>query len=404
MSWGKYKRARQRAAALLESKPVAEKPVAQYSSSDLTRTTLAVLFLGGLIAASFWILRPFLGAIVWAIMIVVPTWPLMLRIQARLRNRRGYAVAVMTLGLLLVLVVPLTLAIGTIVDNADVIVGWAKSLAHFSLPPPPDWVGNLPVVGTRMAQAWEQAAASGMQELAARAAPYAGNIAKWFAAQMGGVGLVLVQFLLTVMIAGILYATGERAAAEMRRFGRRLAGERGENAVRLAAQAIRGVALGVVVTALAQSLLGWIGLAISGVPFAALLTGLMFFLCIAQVGPTLVLAPAVIWLYWTGETVSGTVLLVFAIIAGTIDNFLRPLLIKMGADLPLLLIFAGVIGGLISFGLIGIFVGPVVLAVAYTLLQSWLADVPVRGAASAPNSAAVAGPDGTPDGGGTEAR
>ena len=125
-------------------------------------------------------------------------------------------------------------------------------------------------------------------------------------------------------------------------------------------------------------------MAISGVPFAALLTGLMLFLCIAQLGPTLVLAPAVIWLYWSGETAWGTVLLIFAIVAGTIDNFLRPLLIRMGADLPLLLIFAGVIGGLISFGLIGIFVGPVVLAVAYTLLQAWMDDAQEAGIAANP--------------------
>jgi len=366
-------------------------------SSDLTRTTLAVLFIGGLIVAAFWVLRPFLGAIVWATLIVVPTWPMMLRVQARLRNRRSYAVAVMTLALLLVLVAPLMLAIGTVVDNAEVISGWAKSLAHFSLPPPPDWVGKLPLIGEKIAQMWDQAAASGMQELAAKATPYAGSVGKWFAAEIGGVGLVLVQFLLTVVIAAILYATGEDAAATTLRFGRRLGGERGEQAVRLAGEAIRGVALGVVVTAVVQSLLGGIGLAISGVPFAALLTGLMLFLCLAQLGPTLVLAPAVIWLYWTGNTVWGTVLLVFAIIAGTIDNVVRPILIRMGADLPLLLIFAGVIGGLISLGLIGIFVGPVVLAVAYKLLQDWLNDerpsaVPAEGTTGASTEATAAAP------------
>ena len=366
-------------------------------SSDLTRTTLAVLFIGGLIVAAFWVLRPFLGAIVWATLIVVPTWPMMLRVQARLRNRRSYAVAVMTLALLLVLVAPLMLAIGTVVDNAEVISGWAKSLAHFSLPPPPDWVGKLPLIGEKIAQMWDQAAASGMQELAAKATPYAGSVGKWFAAEIGGVGLVLVQFLLTVVIAAILYATGEDAAATTLRFGRRLGGERGEQAVRLAGEAIRGVALGVVVTAVVQSLLGGIGLAISGVPFAALLTGLMLFLCLAQLGPTLVLAPAVIWLYWTGNTVWGTVLLVFAIVAGTIDNVVRPILIRMGADLPLLLIFAGVIGGLISLGLIGIFVGPVVLAVAYKLLQDWLNDerpsaVPAEGTTGASTEATAAAP------------
>ena len=134
------------------------------------------------------------------------------------------------------------------------------------------------------------------------------------------------------------------------------------------------MALGVGITALVQSLLGGIGLAIAGVPFATILTALMFMLCIAQLGPTLVLAPAVVWLYWSGDTGWGTFLLVWTVIVGTMDNFLRPLLIKQGADLPLLLILAGVIGGLLAFGLVGIFVGPVVLAVAYTLLEAWLGD------------------------------
>ncbi len=127
-------------------------------------------------------------------------------------------------------------------------------------------------------------------------------------------------------------------------------------------------------TAIVQSVLGGIGLAVAGVPYAGLLTVVMFMLCIAQLGPTLVLAPAVIWLYWSGDTVWGTVLLVVAVVVGTLDNFLRPMLIKMGADLPLLLIFSGVIGGLLAFGLVGIFIGPVVLAVAYTLLQAWMSD------------------------------
>jgi predicted PurR-regulated permease PerM len=158
----------------------------------------------------------------------------------------------------------------------------------------------------------------------------------------------------------------------VRKFGRRFAGKRGEDVVLLAARAIRGVALGVVVTALIQALLGGIGLAVAGVPFAGVLTAAMLMLCLMQVGPTLVLLPATIWMFYTGDTIWGTVLAVWTVIVGTIDNFIRPVLIKQGADLPLLLIFAGVIGGLISMGLLGIFVGPVVLAVAYTLLEAWV--------------------------------
>jgi predicted PurR-regulated permease PerM len=130
-----------------------------------------------------------------------------------------------------------------------------------------------------------------------------------------------------------------------------------------------------VVTAVAQSTIAGIGLAVVGIPYAAVLTAIIFILCIAQLGPTLVMAPAVVWLYWSGDPLWGTVLLVWAVIVGTMDNFLRPILIRRGADLPLLLILVGVIGGLISMGVIGLFVGPTILAVTYRLLESWISDI-----------------------------
>jgi predicted PurR-regulated permease PerM len=331
-----------------------------------------VLSIGGLIVGSLWVLWPFVGAIIWATMVVVATWPMMVSLQTRLWNRRWLAVSVMTLALLLLLVVPLTLAVATIVENTDRIIGWGKLLTHLSMPPPPDWVAGLPMVGPEAARLWAQLSAAGLGGLATKVAPYAGGVAAWFAAQAGSAGLITMQFLLTVVIAAIMYMHGESAAATVLRFGRRLAGERGETVILLAGRAIRGVALGVVVTALVQSVLGGIGLAVCGVPFAVLLSGIMFILCIAQLGPAPVLAPAVIWLYWTGDSLWGTVLLAWSILVVTLDNLLRPILIRRGADLPLLLIFAGVIGGLMALGLIGIFVGPVVLAVTYTLFTAWV--------------------------------
>ena len=345
--------------------------------SDLTRTTLAVLFVAGLIGTCFWILRPFLPAVIWATTLVVATWPIMLQAQRRLWNRRGLAVAVMTLALLFVFVVPFWLAVTTIADNFDRIVEGATSLASFKLPPPPGWLVGVPFFGDRAALFWHNMAASGIDPLVAKAAPYAGDVASWFVAALGGLGIVLVQFLLTVVIAAIMYGSGEHAAAIARRFGRRLAGERGEQSVRLAGQAIRAVALGVVVTALAQSVLGGVGIALAGMPFAAVLTAVMFMLCLAQLGPLPVLVPAVIWLYWSGDTGWGTFLLVWSILLSTLDSVLRPMLIRKGAHLPLLLLLAGVIGGLIAFGLVGIFLGPVVLAVGYTLLQSWMAETDI---------------------------
>ena len=339
---------------------------------DITRTFLALLFVGVLIGTSLWILKPFLGAGIWAVTIVVATWPLMTAIQGRLWRRRSLAVAVMTVVLLCVLVVPLWLAIGTIVSNADQIAGWVKSLSTFEVPPPPAWLDRVPLFGGDLVAAWQKVAVAGVQDFLKKLAPYAGLVLRWFATEVGGFGVLVLQFLLTVVFAALLYAKGEQAASWIRRFSRRLAGEQGEHSVRLAGQAVRGVALGVVVTALVQSVLGGIGLAIAGVPFAGILTAVMFMLAIAQIGAVPVLALAVLWTYWSMGTGWGTFLLIWTLVVGSMDNFLRPFLIKKGADLPLLLIFIGVVGGLIAFGIIGLFVGPVVLAVAHKLLRAWV--------------------------------
>ncbi len=341
---------------------------------EITRTTLAVLFIGGLLAASFWVMRPFLPAIIWALTLVIATWPVMLGVQRYTGHSRRLAVLIMTLLLVLVLIVPLWLAVATVVDNVDEIAELARTVLSLRVPPPPDWLAEIPLVGAPVAQAWGRLTAAGATELAPALKPYAGELTRWFAAAAGSVGAMIIQLLLIVGIASVLYAKGEQAAAVCIRFGRRLSGDRGEVVVRLAGQAIRAVALGVVVTALAQSVLGGIGLAVTGVPFASLLTALMFLLCLAQVGPGLVLIPAVVWMYYSGDTLWATVLLAFTIIAMTLDNVLRPLLIRKGAHLPLLLILAGVIGGLIAIGLLGIFLGPTVLAVTYTLLNAWIAE------------------------------
>lgn len=341
---------------------------------DLARNTMAILCILGLIGLSLWVLRPFLAASVWAAMLVVATWPLFRGLEERLGGRRGVAVALMSLAMLLLLVLPLWLAIDTMLDHADQLAAAGKSVAAHGLPPPPAWVGALPLVGERIATAWSQLAAGGTAGVFAKAMPYATDAGKWLLAQVGGLGGMLIQFLLVVTISAIFYSGGESGARMARRFGRRLAGERGENSIILAGQAIRGVALGVGVTAIVQTALGGIGLAVAGVPVASLLSALMLMLCIAQIGPMLVLLPAAGWLFWTEATGWASFLLVWSLVVGSLDNFLRPMLIKRGADLPLLLIFAGVIGGMLGFGLIGIFVGPVVLAVTYTLMLAWIED------------------------------
>ena len=353
---------------------------------DLTRTLLGIVCVGALIVAAFWIVRPFLAAAIWAMTIVVVTWPLLLRLQHRLWNSRALAITAMMVVLVLLLAVPLLLAVATLVSNAGEIAERVGVLLAYRIPPPPDWLVGLPMVGERIASAWIEFEAAGLDGLWSRLLPYAGSVTTWFVAEAGSLGFLAVQFLLTLILAAFMYAHGESGARAAVRLGRRIGGRNGEGLVHLASLAIRGVALGVGLTAAIQAILGGIGLAIAGVPFAGLLTVVCFLLCITQIGMLVVLLPAVGWVYWTGHPTMGTVLLVWSLVASLMDTVLRPMLVRRTADLPMLLIFVGVIGGLVAFGAIGIFVGPVVLAVAYTLLLTWMEPKPLPAVAAAHRS------------------
>ena len=343
---------------------------------DVTAVLLGQLCIGALIVAAFLVLRPFLAAVIWATMIAVVTWASMRRLQAWLWGRRSLAIAGMLVVLILLFALPLTLAAVTVMANYEEIAIRSHSVLAFRMPGPPDWLVALPLFGSTLGAAWAEAASAGLPGLWARLEPYAGSATTWLFAKAGGVGYLGIEFLLTLVLVGFMYGHGEEAASAARRLANRLGGQRGEDLVLLAGQAIRGVALGVGLTAIIQSLLGGLGLVAAGVPFAGVLTVLLFLLCVAQIGMLIVLLPVVAWVYWSGHPILGTALLVWSVAASLLDNVLRPLLVRRAANLPVLLIFVGVVGGLVSFGLVGIFVGPAVLAVAYTLLMAWIAPTP----------------------------
>jgi len=343
---------------------------------EVARIMLLVISIGLLLTGSLWILLPFLVAVAWATMIVIATWPILLKVQQSAGGRRWVAVIVMTLVSLATFVVPLLVAVSTLLDAAERSPAVLRDLVDRGLGPPPAWIANLPGVGERVIEKWTALSAGGPEALVEAIRPYARSAAASVLALTGGAGAMLIQMLLTIVIAAILYASGETAARGVLAFAHRIGGERAEATVRLAAKAVRSVALGVLVTALVQSLLAGLGLWASGVPHPGLFTAIAFVLAVAQLGPLLVLAPAVFWLYWSGHAGWGTALLIWSIPVIALDNVLRPILIRRGVELPMLLIIAGVIGGLIAFGVIGLFVGPVVLAASYTLLREWISEVP----------------------------
>jgi predicted PurR-regulated permease PerM len=343
---------------------------------DITAVLLGQLCIGALIVAAFLVVRPFLAAAIWATMIVVVTWAFMLRLQSWLWGRRALAITAMLLILVFLFALPLTLAVATVMTNTQEITAQAHSVLAFRMWGPPAWLVSLPFIGSTLSAAWAEAASAGLPGLWSRLEPYAGGATGWLFARAGGVGYLAIEFILTLVLVAFMYSQGEAMASAARRLGNRLGGQRGEDLVSLAGQAIRGVAIGVGLTAVVQSLLGGLGLAVAGVPFAGVLTALLFLLCVAQIGALVVLIPVVGWVYWSGHPILGTVLLIWSVAVGLLDNVLRPLLVRRSVDLPLLLIFVGVVGGLIAFGLVGIFVGPTVLAVAYTLLMAWIGPTP----------------------------
>lgn len=343
---------------------------------DLPTIIFGVLFIAIMIVASFWVVQPFILGFAWAGMVVIATWPVLIKVQNLLWGRRSLAVLVMVVLLLLLFVLPIALLISSVVDNSAPIVAWVNEPGKIHIPNL-EWLQSIPLIGDRVFNSYHLLINTGGAALIAKVQPYFGQTATWFVSQAAHIGRFLVHCALMLLFSALLYARGEQVAMAIRHFAMRLGAARGDAAVVLGGQAIRAVALGVVVTALVQSILGGIGLAVSGIPAATLLTVLMFIFCVAQLGPLLILIPAIIWLYWSGEATWGTVLLVWSCVVGTLDNFLRPVLIRMGADLPLILILSGVIGGLLAFGMIGLFIGPVVLAVSYRLVSAWVNEAPM---------------------------
>jgi predicted PurR-regulated permease PerM len=346
------------------------------TTPDVTRTTILVLVIGVLLVASLWTMQAFIGPLVWATAIVVATWPMLEGVQRRLGGSRALATAVMTVVMLLIFVVPFFLAIGAMLDASAEGVDVVRSYLKNGLGPPPSWLASVPLAGDRLTAEWTELSAGGPEGFGEAIRPYVKSVAAWMLAITGGFGGLFVHFLLTVIIAAILYAQGETAASGVRAFASRIGGVTGDSAVVLAGQSVRSVALGVVVTALIQTALAGLGMWICGVPHPGLLTAIVFVLCIAQLGPFPVLIPAMIWMFAHASTGWAIAFLVWSIPVGILDNFLRPILISRGVELPLILIFAGVIGGLLAFGVIGLFLGPVILAVTYSSIGAWIAEKP----------------------------
>jgi predicted PurR-regulated permease PerM len=250
-------------------------------TGETIRRLLATLLIMLLAVASLWLLAPFLPAIIWAGTIAIATWPILLYLTRQFGGRRGLAVTVMTLAILICFLFPILGLVAVVVDHASDVGRLATAISASGLPDAPAWVASIPLVGSKVAARWHELALLRGDEVIEQASPWLSQVSGWLLSKAGGLALMVLQILLTAIVAALLFGSGEQVAAGIRTFARRLGGDRADEVVILAAKAVRGVALGVVVTALAQSVIGGLALVATGVPAAGLLTAIIFFLCLA---------------------------------------------------------------------------------------------------------------------------
>jgi predicted PurR-regulated permease PerM len=351
-----------------------------------------------LVISTVLVLRPFLASLILAAVLAYATWPVYGWLLSRCRLRPGKAALVMTLLLLSTLVTPFAIMGWSLADNAVELLRLVREALNSPLPPPSDWLAKVPLVGGYLNEQWLALMQLDEGALLVRLKQYFLHLPlkEWAIAAGGalGQGVVLISF--SVLICFFFYRDGPAITDRVQRLMEHLTGHRAKQLIEVTAGTVSRVVNGILGTALAQSVLALLGFWIAGVPAAMLLGLLTFFLSIVPMGPPLVWVPAAIWLYVHGQTGWAIFLVVYgALLISSIDNVVKPYLISRGGSLPLLLVFMGVLGGLLAFGFIGVVLGPVVLAISFALLSEWMRPAAVADA-SADAEASGEGQGGVP--------
>src|SRR6185437_3753843 len=314
-----------------------------------------------LLAGCLLILRPFISAALWAAILCFTTWPIFLRLDAALGGRRSLAALIATLALAAIIAVPLVILGTTLASNISAMTTAAQRLAREGPPKLPEWIADIPLVGSQFANHWKELSESSSARIAA--------LAKWLPAVKDfvlgsgrAVGKGIFEIILSLLIAFFLYRDGEAAAERLHATIDRIAKGNGEHLLEVVGATVRSVLYGVLGTALLQGVMGAVGLAVAGVPGAPFLGFVTFLVSAIPAGPLLVAAPAAVWLYRQGTTGWAIFIMIWGLLVGGMDNVVKPLLISRGGGTtPVIVVMLGVLGGAMAFGLIGLFLGPALL-------------------------------------------
>lgn len=324
-----------------------------------------------LIMGCFVVLRPFLSAILWAVILSFSTWPVYQRIEQAVAGRKALAAGLMVLLVAAVLILPLALLGASLAENVSALLNMARQLLSEGPPDPPAWVAKLPVVGSRLHDRWQAMAGSGVK-LTEALMQYLIPLRDWALRVAANMGEGILYLSLSVFIAFFFYRDGAALSEKLETLFARVGGKQAPGLFLIAADTIKSVVYGIIGTALAQGFLAGIGFWMAGVPGALLLAALTCVLSLIPFGPPLIWVPSAIWLFKNGETGWAVFIALWgSLVVSTVDNVLKPYFISKGSHLPFVLVFMGVLGGVLAFGLLGIFLGPTLLAVAYALFQEW---------------------------------
>lgn len=354
---------------------------------EITKSAFETLTKIGLVALlivwCFQIIHPFAVPIVWGIIIAVGIFPIYAWVHHRVTTRAWLASTLITLALLLILVFPVVFLGTVLVENLRVVSDQLRG-GTLIIPPPPQGIQDWPLIGTPLQKIWSMAA----ENLEVAVQQIAPQLREFVAPLLGAaatVGLTLVKLIVAMVLTGVFLAYSEEGYRLSRAIGRRLAGQQGVELVDLAEATMRSVARGVLGVALIQSTAAGIGLVVAGVPLAGLWTVIALVLCVIQIGPLIILGPAVIWVFSTSATLPAVLFLIWSIFTALLDNLLKPMLLGRGLDVPMIVIFMGAIGGLLMSGIIGLFVGAVVLALGFKVFNAWLKVEPSTTSESTPS-------------------
>lgn len=337
-------------------------------------TTLRIGLLLAMIYWCFQIMSPFLYPIIWGSIIAVASYGSYQRLSSAIGDRPTWAAVLVTLILLAVMIVPIALLTDSMATGIETIADEAKQ-GTLIIPPPPESVAGWPLIGESLHAIWLKASVN-IEAVLKQFAPQLKSMGSWLLSAAAGAGFGLIQFALSILVAGLLLAKSGTSRRYTSAFATRLAGTKGVEFVEIAGKTVNGVTRGILGVAIIQGILAGLGFLVAGIPGAGLWAFVAMVLAVIQIGILPVTLPAIIYMFATAEPLTAILFLIWNIVISTADNVLKPLLMGKGAAVPIPIIFIGAIGGFMASGILGLFTGAIILSIGYTLYLAWIEETP----------------------------